>query len=81
MSCPYRRRTQAFLAACVVNVDGMVVADPQKWARDLGAADRRNIVEGLLDIPAIGFKEVEVPCEKCGENLPTAFGWADLLPQ
>lgn len=69
----------AFIAACVERVDGKAVSDPEKWARELGLTDRRKIVDALLDIPAIGFKEVEVPCEKCGENLPTVFGWADLL--
>lgn len=69
-----------FIAACAINLDGRLLPDPQQWARDLGAADRRKIVTALLDVPAIGFKEVEVPCEKCGENLPTVFGWADLLP-
>jgi hypothetical protein len=70
----------AFLAACVERVDGKAVADPEAWALGLGIADRRILVDSLLDIPAIGFKEVEVPCDKCGENLPTVFGWADLLP-
>ena len=69
-----------FIAACVITVDGKIVPDPEQWARNLGAADRRKIVTALLDVPAIGFKEVEVPCGKCGENLPTVFGWADLLP-
>lgn len=70
----------AFLAACVEKVDGKAVPDPQKWSRELGAADRSLIVEALLAIPSIGFKEVEVPCEKCGERLPTNITWADLLP-
>lgn len=68
-----------FLSSCVERVDGKPVSDPEKWALALGVADRRKIVDALLDIPALGFKEVEVPCEKCGENLPTVFGWADLL--
>lgn len=70
----------AFIAACVDKVDGKPIADPEKWARELGILDRTKIVNALLDIPAIGFKEVEVPCTKCGKNLPTVFGWADLLP-
>jgi hypothetical protein len=70
----------AFLASCVEKVDGKAVANPQEWSRELGAADRATIVEALLAIPSIGFKEVEVPCEKCGERLPTKITWADLLP-
>lgn len=70
----------AFIAHCLVKVDNEIVADPEEWSRQLGIVDRRKIVDALLDVPAIGFKEVEVPCNKCGENLPTAFGWADLLP-
>jgi len=70
----------AFLATCVEKVNGKAVADPEKWALELGARDRAKIVEALLDIPVVGFKEVEVPCEKCGNRLPTRIGWADLLP-
>jgi hypothetical protein len=70
----------AFIAACVEKVDGKAVPDPEKWARGLGILDRKKITNALLDIPAIGFKEVEVPCTNCGKNLPTVFGWADLLP-
>jgi hypothetical protein len=70
----------AFLATCVEKVNGKPVGDPEKWALELGAQDRAKIVAALLDIPAVGFKEVEVPCEKCGNRLPTRIGWADLLP-
>jgi len=50
-----------------------------KFALDLGMKDRRTIVTALAGGPSVKFKEVEVPCTECGEAIPFAFGWADLL--
>jgi hypothetical protein len=69
------------IARCIDTVDGIEVPDQaaHRMALELGMADRRKIVDALAGGPSVKFKEVEVPCSACGENIPFAFGWADLL--
>lgn len=65
------------LRRCIVNDN---IPDRAQYALSLGAQDRRKLVRAMLDkCPAINFKEVSVPCPTCQEDIPFAFGWADLL--
>lgn len=69
------------IARCIDTVDERPLREQAalKFARDMGMADRRKIVAALAAGPSVSFKEVEVPCTECGEAIPFAFGWADLL--
>jgi hypothetical protein len=69
------------IARCIDTVDGGPLRETMatSYALDLGMADRRKIVTALAGGPSVKFKEVEVPCTECGEAIPFAFGWADLL--
>jgi hypothetical protein len=69
------------IARCIDTVDGGPLRESMAntYALELGMADRRKIVTALAGGPSVKFKEVEVPCTECGEAIPFAFGWADLL--
>lgn len=69
------------IARCIDAVDGQPLSPNRalKFALDLVIADRRTLVTAIAGGPAVKFKEVEVPCTECGEAIPFAFGWADLL--
>ena len=69
------------IARCIDTVDGGPLRETMatSYALELGMADRRKIVTALAGGPSVKFKEVEVPCTECGEAIPFAFGWADLL--
>lgn len=69
------------IGRCIDSVNGRPVMEQeaQRFARQMGMADRRKIVDLLANGPSVKFKEVEVPCTECGEPIPFAFGWADLL--
>lgn len=69
------------IARCIDAVDDRPLREHEshKFALELGMADRRKIVTALAGGPSVKFKEVEVPCTECGEAIPFAFGWADLL--
>lgn len=69
------------IGRCIDTVDGaeVLAQQAQNMARKFGMADRRKIVTALAGGPSVKFKEVEVPCTECGEAIPFAFGWADLL--
>lgn len=68
------------LSRCAVFPDGDEPADRLKWARDLNVADRRKLVNTLLDVkvgPNMG--EVDTQCAECGESLPILLDWVSLL--
>ena len=69
------------IGRCIDTVDHqkMLPHAAQRFALELGMADRRKIITALAGGPSVKFKEVEVPCTECGEAIPFAFGWADLL--
>lgn len=69
------------IARCIDTVDERPLKEHEahRYALELGMADRRKIVTALAGGPSVKFKEVEVPCTECGEAIPFAFGWADLL--
>jgi hypothetical protein len=69
------------IARCIDAVDERTLREHEahKFALELGMADRRTIVTALAGGPSVKFEEVEVPCTECGEAIPFAFGWADLL--
>lgn len=69
------------IARCIDAVDDRPLREHEahKFALELGMADRRTIVTALAGGPSVKFEEVEVPCTECGEAIPFAFGWADLL--
>lgn len=68
------------LSKCAVWPKGKAPADPVAWARNLNVADRRKLVNALLDIevgPKLG--EVDTQCAACGEESPLALDWVSLL--
>ena len=67
------------IAMVLHEVSGRKQANPREWARNLGMADRRRIVEAINQQPTMKFKEVEVSCTSCGSAMPPVIGWADLL--
>lgn len=74
------RNTQ-MLGRCILSVNG---SQPQPnghtYALKMGIPDRRKIIRAMdAGAPELSFKEVEVPCETCGQNRPVRLAWADLL--
>jgi hypothetical protein len=68
------------LAKCVVWPEGETPADPVAWARSLNVADRRKLINAVLDVevgPKLG--EVDTQCAACGEQTPLALDWVSLL--
>jgi hypothetical protein len=72
-------RNTLLLGRCIDTVNGLPVRNGVEYARELGMADRRTLVETLGKGPRVEFKEVEVPCPECGIELPFRLSWADLL--
>jgi hypothetical protein len=72
-------RNTFLLGRCVESIDGKPIRNGVEFARNLGMADRRALVEALDKGPRVEFKEVEVPCPECGIELPFRLSWADLL--
>jgi len=72
-------RNTLLLGRCIDTVDGKPVRNAVEFARNLGMADRRTLVDALGEGPRVEFKEVEVPCPECGVELPFKLSWADLL--
>jgi DNA-directed RNA polymerase subunit RPC12/RpoP len=72
-------RNTLLLGRCIDTVDGKTIRNAVEYARNLGMADRRTLVDALGDGPRVEFKEVEVPCPECGSELPFKLSWADLL--
>jgi predicted RNA-binding Zn-ribbon protein involved in translation (DUF1610 family) len=72
-------RNTLLLGRCIETVDGRPVRNAVDYARNLGMADRRTLIDALGDGPRVEFKEVEVPCPECGVELPFKLSWADLL--
>ena len=68
------------LSRVITTVDGKPLVDPTKFARDLGAMDRRQLLEDLVGKqPGPYFEEVKLPCATCGAESLFTPGWADLL--
>ena len=72
-------RNTLLLGRCIDTVDGKPIRNGVDYARNLGMADRRTLVDALGEGPRVEFKEVEVPCPECGIELPFRLSWADLL--
>ena len=72
-------RNTLLLGRCIDTVDGKEIRNGADYARNLGMADRRTLVEALGKGPRVEFKEVEVPCPECGVEMPFQLSWADLL--
>lgn len=56
------------------------VRDPEAWARSLGVADRKALVDALSSTK-VGPKveEVNDPCAHCGETISVVLDWVSLL--
>jgi hypothetical protein len=72
-------RNTLLLGRCIDHVDGKTIRNTTEYARNLGMADRRTLVDALGEGPRVEFKEVEVPCPECSIELPFKLSWADLL--
>jgi hypothetical protein len=69
----------AMLARCVV-FDENGPEDHLQWARNLNVADRKKLINALLDIdfgPSI--KGVDAQCAECGADMPIVLNWVSLL--
>jgi len=68
------------LSRVIVNVNGKPPVDPTHYVRELGALDRRHLLEELIGKqPGPYFEEVKLPCATCGAESLFTPGWADLL--
>ena len=72
-------RNTLLIGRCIDTVDGKEMRNAVDYARNLGMADRRTLIEALGKGPRVEFKEVEVPCPECSIELPFKLSWADLL--
>lgn len=56
------------------------VADAEQWARGLNIADRKALVNAMIDNkvgPSV--EEVNDPCSYCGETISVVLDWVSLL--
>ena len=68
------------LSRVISTVNGKPLLDPMKYARDLGALDRRNLLNELVaKQPGPYFEENKVPCATCGAESIFMPSWGDLL--
>jgi len=68
------------LSRVITTVNGKPLVDPVAFARNLGALDRRHLLEELVDKqPGPHFEEVKLPCATCGAESLFTPTWADLL--
>ena len=70
----------AMIAQCAVWADGDRPDSPMGWARGLRMADRKKLVNALLEVE-IGpnLEEVETQCASCGKDMPILLDWVSLL--
>lgn len=70
----------AMLARCTIWPKGKAPDNPLRWARSLGMADRRKLVNALLNVE-IGPKmeEVNTQCASCDKEMPLLLDWVSLL--
>jgi hypothetical protein len=68
------------ISRAITTINGRPLVDPLHFARELGALDRRNLLEALLSKqPGPYFEEVKLPCATCGAESLFTPTWADLL--
>lgn len=66
---------------CITTVNGQPLVDPLHFARNLGAFDRRQLLDDMnAKQPGPYFEEVKLPCASCGAESTFTPAWADLLP-
>jgi hypothetical protein len=68
------------LSRVITTMNGKPLVDPVDFARNLGAMDRRKLLEELVTKqPGPYFEEVKLPCATCGAESLFTPTWADLL--
>jgi len=68
------------LSRVIETVNGKPLVDSMRYARDLGAMDRRNLMREITSKqPGPYFEEVKLPCTACGAESLFTPTWADLL--
>lgn len=68
------------ISRVITTVNGKPLVDPLHFAREMGALDRRNLLDTLLSKqPGPYFEEVKLPCATCGAESLFTPTWADLL--
>jgi len=68
------------LSRVIESYNGSPLVDPIRFARDLGAQDRRGLMRAINEHqPGPYFEEVKLPCSKCGAESLFRPSWADLL--
>jgi hypothetical protein len=73
-------QTTAIVANSVVWDDDRTIAVKQQWAKAISIADRKKIVNTVLDDqPGPSMEEVEAPCAHCDEPIVMMLDWASLL--
>ena len=67
------------LSRCITKVNGGLIPDPLNYVRNLGIKDRQEILTELVaHQPSINLR-LTTTCVACGQEVPLAFGWADLF--
>jgi len=67
------------IGRCLSEIDGMP-AQTVAVARGLGIADRRTILEKLVDCqPGPRYEGVTLACPQCGEEFPLRITMDDLF--
>ena len=73
-------QTTAIVANSVVWDDDRTLAVKEQWAKAISIADRKKIVNTVLDDqPGPSMEEVEAPCAHCDEPIVMMLDWASLL--
>jgi hypothetical protein len=73
-------QTTSIVAHSVVWGDDRSFKVKEQWAKALSVADRRTIVDTVLDDqPGPSLEEVEAPCAHCDEPIIMMLDWASLL--
>jgi len=68
------------LSRAITQVGGRPLPDSFSFARDMGASDRRRLLEEIQSKqPGPYFEEVKLPCASCVEPAVFKPTWADLL--
>lgn len=69
------------LARCVQWPEGKAPADREEWARTLSIADRKLLINTMLEATAIGpdMRGVDTHCAECGEEMAVTLDWVSLL--
>jgi hypothetical protein len=74
------KQNTEIVTQCVVWDDDRTEPVRRQWAREISVADRRTIVDAVLeDQPGPSLEEVKAPCANCDDEITMVLDWASLL--